>query len=300
MSEPTWSTVSFVKDTPENVRRFVSYHLGLGARRMQIFFDDPLDPCIEMLAGLEQVTTVACSPEFWLEHLGSSEIALHGVRQNTATTLGYARATEDWVLNLDADEFLHLGAVPVTTFLSEVPPGVNVIRFRPAESVFVDDPQGREHFRLPIDRKSVTEVHGDFGVNTKRRLGFFGHLDGKSLIRSGLEGVRLRQHWPEDESRQVLLDLDFQALPDMCILHQNAETFEMWRGKLDFRLSTNSIPGMLRGVLRSLLVEGDEAGIRDVYDKIFSLSEDALTKMQDRNLLFALERPLNRFEASYF
>lgn len=300
MAAPTWSTVSFVKDTPENVRRFVSYHLGLGARRMQIFFDDPEDPCIEMLADVAEVTATACSPEFWLKHLGSADVFTHGRRQNTATTVGYTQATEDWVLNLDADEFLHLGAVPVSTFLSEIPAEVNAIRFRPAESVLVEDPQGREHFRLPIDRKSVTQIHGDFGVNTKRRLGFFGHLDGKTLLRSGLQGIRLRQHWPEGEDRQVLLDLDLEASPQMCILHRNAEEYEIWRGKLDFRLSTNSIPGQLRGLLTGLRAEDDEAGIRAVYDKIFSLSGDPLAKMQERNLVFALEHPLTRFETSYF
>lgn len=300
MADATWSTVSFVKDTPENVRRFVSYHLGLGARRMQIFFDDPLDPCIAMLAGIDRVTAVACSPEFWLEHLGRAGGFMHGRRQNYATTFGYMQATEDWVLNLDGDEFLHLGGVSVSDFLSEIPAQVNVIRFRPAESVFVEGDTEREHFRLPIDRKSVTQIHGDFGVNTKRRLGFFGHLDGKSLIRSGLTGIQLRQHWPENEETEVLLDLDFQASPAMCLLHRNAESFDVWRSKLDFRLSTNSIPGQLRSVLTALRADDDEEGIRATYDKIFGLSGDALTQMQARNLVFTLDKPLTRFEADFF
>lgn len=300
MQEPTWSTVSFVKDTPENLRRFVSYHLGLGASQMRLFFDDPNDPSIDMLAGVDRVTAIPCDPAFWLERLGAAEIALHGRRQNTATTFGYGLATEDWVLNLDGDEFLHLGDVPVGRFLAELPASIDVVRIRPAERVLVEDAGGREYFRLPIDRPAVTDVHGEFGWNTKRRMGFFGHLDGKSLIRSGLTDIHLRQHWPEDAKGQVLMDLDLEASSELAILHRNAEDYDTWRGKLDFRLNSTSVPGRLRGVLVALRDAEDEAGLRDTYSRIFMLADAPLEKMEKLDRVFALDLPLGRFEANYF
>jgi hypothetical protein len=300
MQAPTWSTVSFVKDTPENLRRFVSYHLGLGATQMRLFFDDPNDPSIEMLAAVDRVTVIPCDPAFWLDHLGNAEIALHGRRQNSATTIGYGQATEDWVLNLDGDEFLHLGGVPVGGFLAELPDAIDVVRIRPAERVFVEDARGREHYRLPIDRRAVADVHGPFGGNTKRRMGFFGHLDGKSLIRSGLTDIQLRQHWPEDTNGQSLMDLDLEASSQLALLHRNAEDFATWRGKLDFRLNSNSIPGRLRGVLAALREADDETGLHDAYTRIFRLSDASLEKMEELDSVFALELRLDRFEADYF
>ena len=56
---PTWSTVSYVNDTPANICNFVSYHLGIGVTQMRLIFDNPDDPSLNMLSLFPQVRTHA-------------------------------------------------------------------------------------------------------------------------------------------------------------------------------------------------------------------------------------------------
>ena len=60
----SWSVIAIAKEDRAVMRRFIAWHLEMGARDITIYFDDPNDPCIEMVGHIEQVRTVACTPEF--------------------------------------------------------------------------------------------------------------------------------------------------------------------------------------------------------------------------------------------
>lgn len=300
MAVTNWSTVSLVKDRPEVIKRFVSWHLGLGAKHMHLFFDDPKDPCISMLDGIEQVTATACTDEFWRKLLGKPVIKRQGRRQNKATTFGYQQVHEGWVLNLDCDEFLHCPNVDVSAFLANQSDAVNVIRLRPAERILPDADGGFERYRLAASKESLGLIHQEFAPVMYGRSGFFGHLDGKSFIRAGLEGVQLRQHWPMDAQNRAMRDLDIPASQEMALLHRNAEGFASWRGKLEFRVNSVSIPEVLRGHLRTLLDAGNEDQLRDVHQQIFHIPEEKAQRLPDGSNEVRLEVSLDKYVPDYF
>ena len=60
----TWSTVSYVNDTPANIRNFVSYHLGIDVTQTRLIFDNLDDPSLTMFSHLPEVRTYACDEEF--------------------------------------------------------------------------------------------------------------------------------------------------------------------------------------------------------------------------------------------
>jgi hypothetical protein len=300
MTSGKWSTVSLVKDTQENVRRFVSWHLALGADHMYLFFDDPHDPSIEMLRDVERVTAVACSGAFWQDILGKSVINRHGRRQNSATTYGYRQVRDGWVVNLDCDEFLYGQDLDLAGWLAMQPGEVNVIRVRPAERILPDGEAGAERFRLPADAATLQDVYREFAPVMAGRGGFFGHVDGKSIIRAGLDDISLRQHWPQRANQGRLVDLDVGASPDFCLLHRNAETYENWRRKLEFRLDSVSIPGPLRTYLYNVLTQETEEQLKDAHRRIFHLSHEACDSLARRGRLLALRQPLNSYASRVF
>ncbi len=300
MTTAIWSTVSLVKDTPEAIQRFVSWHLAMGADHMHLFFDDPEDPSIQMLAPLDRVTATPCDGAFWQALMGKPVLKRHGRRQNSATTFGYHQVQTGWVLNLDCDEFVHSPDRPVSAFLEAQPEEVRVIRLRPAEEVCPAIPDDKERFRHPLSPEGLDRVHGAFAPILSGRNGFVGHRDGKSFIRAGMTGLKLRQHWPCAADGAPLCDLDIAASEALALLHRNAEGYEQWRGKLDFRVNSVSMPGALRAHLADLLEAGDEAGIRAVYEQIFNLPPDRLDAMRADAALLELEAPLDRYVSRYF
>lgn len=300
MSKSSWSTVSLVKDTKENIRRFVSWHLAMGAAHMHLFFDDPNDPSIEMLQGEDRVTAVACGDTFWKKLLGKNVIKRHGRRQNSATSFGYRQVQDGWVVNLDCDEFLYGPDLNLADWLAQHPEAVNVIRLRPAEQVLPNGEGGAERFRLPTDVDTLNSVHGDFALAMRGRGGFFGHTDGKSIIRAGLTGISLRQHWPQSEDRVAMMDMDIQATPQFCLLHRNAEDYENWRRKLDFRVNSVSIPGPLREYLLDLLSKGDEEQLRTAHHRVFHMSPSSSQQLAEQSQLLSLPHPLDTHVAHIF
>jgi hypothetical protein len=300
MEKAIWSTVSLVKDTPEAIQRFVSWHLAMGADHMHLFFDDPNDPSIAMLAPLDRVTATPCDGEFWTQLMGKPVLKRHGRRQNGATAFGYRQVQQGWVLNLDCDEFIYSPLKPVSDILRDQPDEVQVIRVRPAEEVCPGAPDGKELFRQPVSQDGLERVYGDFAPILAGRAGFVGHRDGKSFIRAGISGLKLRQHWPCASDGAPLCDLDIEASEAFALLHRNAEGYEQWRGKLPFRVDTVSMPRALRGHLAELMKQDDEAGIRKVYEQIFHLSPDGLDVMRQESALLELEAPLNQYVNQYF
>ncbi len=182
----TWSTVSYVNDTPANIRNFVSCHLGIGVTQTRLIFDNLDDPSFTMFSHLPEVRTYACGEEFWLNSKGLDEVPSgHNARQNNACTFGYNAAKEDWALHLNTDEFLHVPLDNPIACLRDVPADVLAVRLRPAELVLLEKPSDYDFYRLPMNKHQVRAVHNEFAANFIRRLGFFGHLDRMSFIRGG-------------------------------------------------------------------------------------------------------------------
>ena len=119
MSIPSTAViVRGMEDEGPFLHEFLSHYLALGFDR--IYYIDTSDSdqyrqsaLAADLRGL--VLKASNSIDDW-QHAALNE-AVHRVR-------------EDWVLNVDADEFLCLGSRTIQQFLQRLPPGVESIRFR--------------------------------------------------------------------------------------------------------------------------------------------------------------------------
>lgn len=271
-----WSTVSLVKEAPDIIKRFVSYHLSVGASRMVLFFDDPKDPCVEMLAHLDRVTAIRCDDSFW-RSIGQQPEMRHGRRQNLSTLHGYKSIPDGWVVNLDADEFLYVADRSPAALIAEFPENTPVIRLLPAEQVYLHSDPQKLAFRLTVDKHTLRRIHGDIASLFARKSGFVGHVEGKSIIRAGQKDIRLRPHWTVDAHSQVIQGAVRGASVDAALLHMNAYSFDDWRSKLAFRLGTKSLPGKLRVHLQECFDKQDEECLKATYDSVqyFNAAQEA-------------------------
>jgi hypothetical protein len=69
------------------LRRFIDWHLGQGAARIILFFDDPDDPAIGALKGEPRLDARPCTPALWTGWAWTRE-ARFTRRQRAAMTAG--------------------------------------------------------------------------------------------------------------------------------------------------------------------------------------------------------------------
>jgi hypothetical protein len=101
--------ISTVKAPLHELRMFVNYHLNIGIEEIILFFDNPLDTAIDALSQYQNVSTVACTSEFWFKKLGENP-GTFGDKQHANVNEGVQIAIDrgcDWIIHIDSDELIN-------------------------------------------------------------------------------------------------------------------------------------------------------------------------------------------------
>lgn len=103
----TWAVVMTAREPAQLVLANVAWHLGTGAQQVHVYLDDPDDPVADLLAGLPGAVVTRCDAAHW-EALAPTRRRpdSHRRRQGLNAVQAMARAETDWLVHLDADEFL--------------------------------------------------------------------------------------------------------------------------------------------------------------------------------------------------
>ena len=213
-----WSIVTVARESLPIMMRFVAWHLSQGAASIHIMFDDPNDPCIEVLGRLPSVRVTRCTPEFWTS-IGSRASTHFTRRQSAAFAYGYREASTPWVLCMDADELIWDRDGCISSYLDEQPPDVRGILVRTAERVRLSDPVAGDTFRFPISARLMRKVHGLFAIYLLGSHGIVGHKSGKSFTRTGHEISRGHPHWMVDPNNRRITDKVVSLSDGKLLLH---------------------------------------------------------------------------------
>lgn len=193
---PTWGVALFAREPAVLVLTHLAWHLAAGAQEIHLYLDDPADPVQQVAAALPGVTVTLCDDRFWAA-TGKARPVWNNQRQDSAVSHAYRRCGVDWLLHLDADEFLFQHR-PLRAELAALPAATDALVLPVRERAYLrPDPQtlfegvfripqtgaGRDHPLLMPNR--------DFAPG-----GLSGHALGKSLTRAGLAGVTIRPHFP--------------------------------------------------------------------------------------------------------
>ncbi len=301
MGNKTWSVVTIAREEPEVIRRFVAWHLDAGVERIFLYFDNPDDPCIDMVSHLDRVTAIPCTQEFWAD-LGAAPDDRFTMRQNRACLHGYNAAPDGWVLNVDADELVLIEGRSVGEFLAAMPVDCRSVLIRPAEEVQTAETGNGRLFRQPMPKWMAKGVYGDLAPLMVRNKGMVGHSVGKSFVRTGLSGLRgfkLRQHGWKLRKSDLIHDVIAGPKRDAWLLHFFSRGYDDWRRKLDYRLTNVGFRMRMRTALKEARDQGEDA-LRDIYKRLHSLTDDQLSTLGQGGFVKRLDLNVDEVIARYF
>lgn len=284
---PQWGVVCTAREPTALIASFAAHHLALGARYVWIFLDQPHPEAEQVLARLPGCVVQVCDDDYWMNIRRKRRPGVIIRRQLHNVDLVYSGADTDWVLHLDADEFL-TSDYPVAEVLAATPDDCAYVNIRPAERfLLAGTPQDRIFdgvFKRPDPMPPA-----DFVPEGDQRFawrGLTGHSFGKTAVRAG-EPVLPGIHSPRPLDRSQPYRPKPHEQPALTLLHFDGLTPAHWQAKL-IRLAGNR-PNMkfleLNDKPRFAQVEHVMAqpdlavAVQDLHDRLKLLSAEAVARL---------------------
>ena len=282
-----WSIIATVKAPLDQVLAFLAHHLPLGPARIRLCFDDPEDPALPALSGLDpRVEALRCGPRYWAR-LRVPRPDKHQARQAFNAQFMYRSAAEAWLLHLDVDEFLlPSSSVPVADLLDAVPKARPLLRISPWEALhspgLPDDIFTARHFRAelsgPHNALHRAQVFGPYAPLLP--AGVLSHAIGKCFFRTGIADLKPWIHGAKIKGQRVPPG---PPAPDLALLHFHAHDPAPWRRQLPFRLARGAY--VLKPELQAFLQGATPTEIDAFYTQVQTATPQALTYLHSQGLL---------------
>ena len=256
----SWGVVMLAREPAPLVLANLAWHHAMGAAVIHLYLDDPADPVAAQAAALPFVRVVRCDAAFWQGFGGRP--GLQTRRQTLVATQSYGLGLTEWLVHLDADEFL-LSLRPLADELAAMPAHKARLRFLVRERVFArPDPQDLfEGLYLIPQPDEATEL---------TRKGLVGHEAGKQATRRG-QALELWPHGPHSPLGPV----KGHASTSTVLLHLDGLTPLHWLVKL-LRYASHPPPqwesflGPHRQaqVRAAMAARGDPSALRALHDRL--------------------------------
>lgn len=287
-----------MRESPDVIRRFARYYLSAGAAEVLVYHDGPPPDLGE--ADLPGLVVVACDADFWSGQAGGRPEALED-RQAAIYRVGLDRCRSDWLLVVDADEYV-FGDRPIGRFLDGVPDGADAVLLPTAEAVWgpgddLDRPFGSTCFRTrwrsdTLWRRLRRPIYGE--VAHFMRRGLVGHIGGKMFLRAGREYSVIRNNAAERGGVVISRPADEvdPALRGMYLGHFDAIGPARWTEKWRRRIERETLAvGMTEtrtsqmAAVEARLAEGD-AATRALFRRLYALGPVQFAVLRRMGLAF--------------
>lgn len=291
----TWSIFSMVREPVHILRRFVDHNLGAGASYVHLFFDDPDDPAIDTFANQPGVIAQRCGDDYW-QSMNRRRPPFVERRQLLNGRVAYDRCLTDWQAHFDADELMVIDGAPLGAQLATVPESYQTAHLGTLEPMIPpEEHEGPTPFRRSVRHLKFRARRRVYGDDLQIfRNGLFGHYQGKSILRAGLEGWGHGIHFPRPPSRETK-NAVFK-MDNAWIAHMHCENRDLWVNRT-LRKMTDGTYNLRTGnyeILRQVAPEAElenpsEQDLLELlsgfYDRVSVLSEDLRARMEALDLL---------------
>ncbi|MFD1341026.1 glycosyltransferase family 2 protein [Litorisediminicola beolgyonensis] len=288
-----WDVVTTAREPAPLIAAFVAHHLALGASRIHLYLDAP-DPEIEaLLAPVREVRMTFADARFHRHAYGGRRSPRLNRRQRLNAQHAYRRSEADWLLHLDADEFVMVADLDAQ--LAELPPEIGWLRLVNGERAYLKGARPRGLFDgvmlLPSDNGGLPRWmrRGLFsGQGGLRPEGLLGHARGKSAVRCG-QALSMGVHSPRVKS-----DLGEAVSGEVAICHFDGLTPAHWQGKLlryaaaEGHATQIGAAGSRQRVLQLqafAALGGNATAARALHDRLRCLTDVQLELRQARGLV---------------
>jgi|GEM_PF-3307179 len=293
-----WGIASLISEPDPLVLTWVAHHLRLGAARIDIFLDTAAPALADTLAPLSQVRLHRIDADHWPDALGPRPAQI-GARQRAVIQHCYDRADLDWLLHIDADEFLrpaqHGGAWD--DVLAGLDNGIDYASVLVAERAHVGAPDADNIFdgvfRRPYPPRLAAEMAGiERDALPFLDHGFAAYTSGKSFFRTG-RGLPLGVHCPVNPGR-----FTGHTFPWRPLLHFDGLTAQSYIQKKLRAIDQNPaaplsrIPNWREQNLAVLRSRDDPAALKALYHQMKCLSPDRLSRLDGLDLILRVDLDL--------
>ena len=215
---------------------WINYHLHSGIAHMVLYFDDPRDPAIIAMQGIEQVTAIPCSDRHW-QDTGHPRPEYFGEVQVLNVNHGFALATGmgcTWAAHIDCDELI-LPLEPIGELLGRS--RADALKMTVLEAVSerfdYDNIFDARLFRRVPNRLQLLAA-GLLGCRHSVRYGeyFRGHTESKMLVRLNAGVTCMGIHKPIECRDAVRIE----RCRKIQLLHFDCVGFSDWDRKWGSRL----------------------------------------------------------------
>jgi hypothetical protein len=293
-----WGLCTTLKAPVDQVRAFVAYHLGLGAARMWLFFDDPDDPAMAAVEHIPRVTATRCDDRHW-RRIGKRP-ENHQNRQGRNMQMVYRQAELPWIGHIDVDEFL-LPLRDIGAVLANQNRDRAMLPMAPYEALhdpaLPDDIFTARHFRRAMSGDRWADlrarVFGPYAALLPK--GVLSHSAGKCFFRTGLPGVEPRLHGAFLNGKRMP---GGAFTEEIALLHFHAQDQQAWLDRLAFRVARGAY--QFNPPFADWLKAAGDDDLRAFYARVQTVSPATLSILRKGGVLLEAELALRAKVAATF
>ncbi|MEP3346577.1 MAG: glycosyltransferase family 2 protein [Litoreibacter sp.] len=219
-------------EPPELVAAYAAHHLWSGASAVHIYLDRDNARTRALLAPLKAVHVTVADAAYWRAELDIKVPKTHQRRQTLNATRAYNLADVDYLVHLDADEFIHqIGPLDAELARLQKKRAESYLSIPNVERVWLEgeaqDGMFNQNFRM-----STKRMDGDFSKLTLdgeglTRFGLTGHSEGKACTPTGYDYV-LGIHRPHHDTERPWTFPGVKRSQSSVILHFDGMTRLHW------------------------------------------------------------------------
>lgn len=295
MEKPTWGIVSTINEPLAVTLTFVAHHLSAGAQEMHIYLDQDDPETVAALSTMERVRVEVCDADYWRREFDVKPPKTHQRRQSRNATRSYGKSDVDYLLHLDADEYLWQFS-PLNQELAGLEEG-RYLSIPNIERIYPDTVIGDGMYSTYFRRSSRAVGGGAKLFSSDRagltRFGLTGHSAGKSATPrgSGYEIGIHRPHYPgprpwafpkhRRSSSSVILH--FEGLTPLGWVYKRLRKAHFLR-----QLATHPVGDQMRAQIAAIGDGGIPAGLA-LHSELQGLDPRARKHLERLNLLVQAE-----------
>lgn len=255
------AAISTVKSPPNELTRFVNYHLNIGINEIILFFDDPEDKAVSLFENKEHVSCVICSDDYWFRALNRKPDSIEE-RQIYNINRGVELAKEkqcNWVSHIDSDELIFNSTdYSIISQLEKL--DADIARMAVREAIAEKKENGNifqsKWFKkpVPVQKVETAEKYGCKNVIFRGEY-FRGHLESKAFVKVGPKIKKYGIHYPMEYDPET----NVKQIETLKLLHFDCVSFNAWKLKWGRRLDGSAFAKNMRKNRKIQFQEFEEA-----------------------------------------
>lgn len=297
-----WSVVATASEPVPLVTAFVAACFARGAAEVHLYLDTPQPALEAVLARRPGCVLIHCDAAYWRAAPEGRPWAPSD-RQRYNLQRAYDSSQVDWLLHIDADEFLSTTG-NVAAALADLPATCLVAQVPVAERVYLAPPDPDDIFdgvfRRPSSLQLQAEVDAIDGSAARfLRQGMAGYPSSKAFFRTG-RGLQTDIH-----SARNVTPADLRTLQGWLLFHFDGLTMQNWIGKRQRVIAQQPGWPSFAAARRAQLAEiaaahATPADLEALYLSIKQLSPERAAALAALGLMAAADLDLRRDIAQVF